>query len=121
MGFVEGYSEELISAVAVALEVNEGKRKNSSQLLKFVRGCIELGFPPGSELRRKGEELPMAECDGDEEEEEDTGADQYFEMMEIFGCRISTRESSLASSRASSDRWREVVGRSSRDSLGETY
>lgn len=127
IGFVDGYSEELVCAMLVPLEADEKKRKNSSQLLKFVSECIELKFPPGADLRWGAEEWPMAEWafdhmetpdgifgeeDEEEEEEEETGAEQYFQMMEIFGGGIVTRETSQSSS-LSDGRW-GAAGRSSR-------
>ena len=136
MEFVDDYSEELICVMLIALEADENKRKNSSQLLKFVGDCIERKFPPGSDLLRQVEEWPMASWAFDhmmlaggrvEEEEEETGAEQYVEMMERFGHCIS-RESSRISSPAPSDRPRGVAGTSSRgwemssvSSLGETH
>ena len=136
MEFVEGYSEDLVCAMLTALEADETKRKNSSQLLTFVSGCVEEMFPPGSDLLRKAEQWPMARWAFDhmdmmpaggrfEEEEDDTGTEQYFQMMEIFGCGRS-RESSRVSFPAPSDRRRGVAGSRSREletcsvsSLGE--
>lgn len=137
MGFVDEYSEELICVMLVALEADENKRKNSSQLLKFVGDCIEMKFPPGSDLLKKAKEWPMASWafdhvgqvggrfeDEDEEECGDTGMEQYIEMMERFGWGMS-RESSRSSSPAPSDRRRGVAGRgwdmSSVSSSGETH
>lgn len=141
MQFVEEYSEELICVMLIALEADENKRKNASQLLNFVSDCIEHKFPPGSDLLRKAEEWPMAEWAFDhmmpagggfegedgEPEEEDTGTEQYFEMMERFGY-CNSRESSRSLSPAPSDRRRGVSGRRSRGRetssislLGETY
>lgn len=141
MEFVDGYSEELICAMLIALEADENKRKNSSQLLRFVGGCFERRFPPGSDLLKEAEGWPLAswafdhmmpasgrfEEDEDEEEEEDSGTAQYFEMMEVFGCGIS-RESSRSSSPAPSDWRRGFPGRGSEGSemssvstLGKEY
>lgn len=141
MEFVDEYSEELICVMLVALEADENKRKNSSQLLKFVGGCIDLKFPPGSNLLKKAREWPMASWafdhlghvsgrfeEDDEEEWKDTGVEQYIEMMEKFGCAMS-RESSRSSSPAPSDQRFGVAGRrssrgwemSSVSSLGETH
>lgn len=131
--FEDGYSEELICMMLIALEPDESKRKNSSLLLKYVSDCIEMMFPSGSvSLRKAAEEWPLASWafDEDEDEEEGTGTEQYFEMMERFGCGVS-RESSQSSSAARSD-WRRGVERSTRrilsgcevssdSSLGETY
>ena len=106
MNFVAEYSEELVCAMLVPLEADENKRKNSSQLLKFVSDCIEMKFPRG-----KAEEWPLAEwafdhmktVDGwveveEEDEDEEMGAEQYFDMMEVFGCGMSTREASRCAS-----------------------
>lgn len=103
---MEGYSEELVCVMLIALEPDENKRKNASQLWKFLDDCIERMFPRGGELRAKAEEWPMKEWAFDhvvrvggrvgegEEEEEDIGTEQYFDMMKFFGCARS-RESSL--------------------------
>lgn len=140
MEFVEGYSEELICAMLIALEADENKRKNSSQLLAFVSGCIERRFPSDSDLLREAEGWPWASWAFDhmipasgrleeveDDEEEDVGTEQYFEMMEVFGCGIS-RESSRSCSPAPSDWRRRVPRRSSQGSevssvstLGETH
>lgn len=131
--FVDGYSEELVCMMLIALEADEGKRKNSSLLLKYVSDCIEMMFPSGSgSMRKAAEEWPLASWafDGEEGEEEGTGAEQYFEMMERFGCGVS-RESSQSSSSSAAARsdWSRGVdgsipsghGMSSDSSLGETY
>ena len=158
--FVDNYSEELVCLMLIALETDENKRKSSSTLSKFVDDYIEQKFPLGSDLLAKAEEWPMASWafdhmkpmggrfeEKDEHEEDETGAEEYNEMMEEFGCCISressgysspapserrrggiSRESSRYSSPASSDRRRGVAGRSPREShmssvssLGQTY
>lgn len=123
MEFVDEYSEELICVMLIALEADENKRKNSSQLLKFVSECIEEKFPPGSDLLTKAKEWPMASWAFDhmghasgrfeEEECEDAGTEQYLDMMERFGCGRS-RESSRSSSPAPSD-WRRGMLRGARE------
>ena len=135
--FVDGYSDELICMMLIALEADENKRKNSHQLLKMLEEVIERKFPPGSDLQQSGEEWPLMNWafdhmmrvreGGDEEDERVTGAEQYFEMMERFGT-CSSRESSTVSSPFPSDWRRRPIGRSSRgretsadSSLGEEY
>ena len=125
MEFVNGYSEELVCLMLIALEPDENKRKSASQLLKWVDDCVERMFPSGEDLLAKAEEWPMARWAFDhvvsaggrfgeeEEEEEEVGTEQYFEMMKWFGCARS-RESSRSSSSALSDWRRGVDGRSSR-------
>ena len=125
MEFVDGYSKELICLMLIALEGDENKRKSSSTLSRFISDVIQQKFPPGSDLLREAEDWPMAEWAFDhmkpsggrfeevEGKEEDTGAEEYFDMMKRFGCSVS-RESSRCSSSAPSDRRRSVAGRSSR-------
>ena len=100
-GYVEAYSEELVCMMLVALEADENKRRNSSRLLECVSACVEMKFPSGS-MREEAEEWPLAEWAFDRVvptsgrgDGEETGSDQYFEMMEWFGCGLS-RESSRA-------------------------
>ena len=121
MEFVDEYSEELICVMLIALEPDEHRRKNSSQLLKCVNDCVEMKFPSNSGAMQKAtEKWPMdrwafdhlrsmhGRCDHDGEvekegeEEEGPGTKQYFDMMEIFGCCVS-RESSRSSSLAMSN------------------
>ena len=93
--YVEGYSEELVCMMLVALEADENKRRNTSRLLEFVCECVEM-----KSIGQRAEEEPLAvwafdhvlptSGGGDGEE---TGSEQYFEMMEWFGCGGS-RESS---------------------------
>lgn len=120
---MEGYTEELVCVMLIALEPDENKRKNASQLLKFLDKLVDRLFPRGEDLRAKAEEWPMKEWAfdhvvpvggrfGDEddeeeeneegEEEEEIGTEQYFHMMKLFGCARS-RENSLSSSPALSD------------------
>lgn len=137
MEFVDGYSEELVAMMLIALETDESKRKNSCQLLKMLEEVMERKFPRGSDLRQSGKEWPLegwafdhmmlARSGGREADEEGTGAEQYFEMMERFG-NCSSRESSTVSSPFPSDWRRRPVGRSpgewetsSVSSLGEAY
>ena len=133
MEFVDGYSEDLICIMLIALEADENKRKNSRVLLKYVSDCIEMKFPSGSDsIRNAAEEWPLASWAFDEDEEEEgegegAGTEQYFEMMKRFGCGVS-RESSRSSSPARSDWQTGVDGRIPRGSeissdspLGETY
>lgn len=129
--FVDGYGDELICMMLIALEADESKRRNSSLLLKYVSDCIEMRFPSGSgSMRKVAEEWPLASWafDQEEGEVEGAGAEQYFEMMERFGCGVSRESSRSSSSTARSDWRREVDGRdssgyevSSDSSLGETY
>ncbi len=117
MDFVDEYSEELVCMMLVALEPEENKRKNSSQLVKYVDECVGMKFPGDDGLGRKAEEWPMAEWafdgvfsprGGCEDEDEDEGAEQYYETMDAFGWG-GERESSRASSSSSNWRW-EMVG-----------
>ena len=137
---MDGYSEELVCMMLIALEPDENKRKNASQLLRSLDDCIERKFPLGCDLLGKAEEWPMASWafdhvmpaegrfgEGEDGEEGEMGTEQYFEMMKWFGCARS-RESSQSSSPASSDRRRGVAGRgstgwemSSVSAIGETY
>ena len=48
LDFVDGYSEELVCMMLVALEADENKRRNSSRLLEFVSKCAEMKVPGGS-------------------------------------------------------------------------
>ena len=57
--YVEGYSEELVCMMLVALEADENKRRNSSRMLEFVSACVEMKFPAGS-MEQKAEEEPLA-------------------------------------------------------------
>ena len=141
LDFVYGYSEELVCMMLIALEHDEHKRKNASQLFKYVSDVVEMKFPSGSDsLREATEDWPMARwafdhllsargrCEEEEEEDDDgTGLEQYFDMMERFGCGVS-RESSQSSSSTRSDQLRGVdrccstgCEISSSPSLGETY
>ena len=103
--FVEGYSEELVCMMLVALEADENKRRNSSRLLEFVSTCVGMKFPGGS---MAGEE-PLAPWAFDHVvsmsgagEGEETGSEQYFDMMEWCGCRGSWESSRSFPSAASS-------------------
>ena len=138
LDFVYGYSEELVCMMLMALDPDENKRKNASQLFRYVSDVIEMKFPSGSDsLREAAEDWPMARWafDGilsargrcEEEEEDGIGAEQYFDMMDRFGC-CTSRESSQCSSSARSDQLRGIDRWSSRGcemsslpSLGETY
>ena len=61
MEFVDEYSEELICIMLLTLEPDENKRKNSSQLLKYVDECIDMKFPPSSRFDAEGDGV----ADGD--------------------------------------------------------
>ena len=126
MEFVDEYSEELVCMMLVALEPDENKRKTSSQLLQYVSDCIKMKLAPGrGSLREAAEEWPLASwafdhmlsgrgrCEEHGNEEEGTAVEQYFEMMERFGC-CNSRESSQSSSLARYDGRLGVAGSSSR-------
>ena len=140
LDFVHGYSEELVCMMLMALEPDEKKRKNASQLFKYVSDVIEMKFPSGSDsLREAAEDWPMARWafDGilsprgrceEEEEEDEIGAEQYFDMMDRFGYCTSRESSNSSSYSARSDQLKGVDRWSSRGcemsslpSLGETY
>ena len=99
--FVDEYSEDLICMMLIALEADEKKRKNSSRLLQFVSECVEEKFPS---FQKAMEEWPLASWALGEK---GTGAEQYFEMMRIFGYG-SLRESSRSCSSSSSSTWSDL-------------
>ena len=41
LDYVEGYSEELVCMMLMALEKDENRRRSSSRLLEFVRAYVE--------------------------------------------------------------------------------
>ena len=86
--YVDGYSEDLVCMMLIALEADENKRRNASRLLEFVCAYVERRFPDGS-MKREAEEEPLArwafENCLDTGEGEETGTEQYFEMMEWCG------------------------------------
>ena len=103
--FVEGYSEELVCMMLVALEADENKRRNSSRLLEFVSACVEMKFPGGS----MAEKEPLAPWAFDHvvsvtggDDGEETGSEQYFDMMEWCGCGGSMESSRSFPSASSS-------------------
>lgn len=83
--FVDGYSEDLVCVMLMALEADENKRRNAGRLLEFLCACVERRFPDGS---MRGEE-PLApwafELVLERGEEGETGSDQYFGMMDWCG------------------------------------
>ena len=116
MDFVDEYSEELVCMMLVALEPEENKRKNSSQLVKYVDECVGMKFPGDDRLGRKAKEWPMADwafdnvfSPRDSCDDEDEGAEQYYEMMDAFGWGGEWESSMASSSSSSSWRW-EMAG-----------